>query len=41
MTNYSSAHLGTRLADFPVELRVFFDDQDVPFASLALQHSIE
>ena len=41
MTNYSSAHLGTRLADFPVELRVFFDDQDARFASLALQHSIE
>ncbi len=34
----TTAHLGTRFADFAVELRVFLDDQDARFGSLALQH---
>ena|SRR5215469_13411471 len=34
----ATAHFGSRFADFAVELRVFFDDQDARFRSLVLQH---
>ena len=34
----AAAHLRSRFADFAVELRVFFDDQDARVGSFALQH---
>jgi len=34
----TTAYLGTRFADFAVELRVFFDDQNARFGLLTLQH---